>query len=376
MAKAVDIKVYGEMAEWSEAGVRYVSRYMEQAIAEGADTINLRVHSPGGSVFDGWALHNSILHVRKRGIVVNGYVDGIAASMASYILLACEKVYMASNSMMMVHSSRGMAWGTSKQLREAASILDKIDKLAKQGYVARSGKPTATIEEWMSIDTWFTPDEAVANGLADAVADPVMISKRDPKQQTITPEPKALYAAYMMIEEGIATQDNDPTLTEDATMKIVLMTLGLPEGSSEADAVKAIQTIQADKANAEQRMKAVETEVVTAKAEAAVDAAIKEGKIAAADRPAMIADAVANLDMFTRMIGKMVAPAAQAAGSAAQEKAFTSITGQLTETMAEMSANEGLVAQWDELHRTGKLAGVKASNPTLYETLRKAKFGK
>lgn len=131
-----------------------------------APTIHLRINSPGGDVFDGRAIATSISQHPSNVIA---HVDGLAASAASYVAIAADSVEMAPGAFMMIHKAWTLAFGNAEDLLQTASLLEKIDGSLAADYAKKTGKPVAQVEKWMSAETWFTAEEAVAEGFADSI---------------------------------------------------------------------------------------------------------------------------------------------------------------------------------------------------------------
>ena len=131
--------------------------------------ITLRINSPGGSVFDAVAIHNAL---KRHPAGVTVWIDGIAASAASYIAMAGDEVVMPANAFLMIHDPSGMVLGTADDMRAMAEALDKIKTSLVAGYAAKSGGTDADIAELMRKETWFDAEEAVALGFVDRVAEP------------------------------------------------------------------------------------------------------------------------------------------------------------------------------------------------------------
>lgn len=132
-------------------------------------TINVRINSPGGDVFDGLAIFNQ-LDRHKARIVVD--VDGLAASIASIIAMAGDEIRMAANSMMMIHDPWTIAVGNAVELRETADTLEQIGNQLVGTYARRTGTDSEQLETWMADETWFSAEEAKEHGFADTVIEP------------------------------------------------------------------------------------------------------------------------------------------------------------------------------------------------------------
>jgi ATP-dependent protease ClpP protease subunit len=117
-------------------------------------------------VFDGVAIYNSI---HDHDATVTVIVDGIAASAASFIAQAGDKIIMNRNSTMMIHDAHGLAIGNSKDMAELAGLLDKASDNIASIYAERSGLSAEHWREAMRAETWYSADEAVEARLADEV---------------------------------------------------------------------------------------------------------------------------------------------------------------------------------------------------------------
>ena len=160
-----EIEIFGEIDEFWGVGPKQVS----VALAEAGDAQEIRVklNSPGGWAFDGVAIYNLLkLHPAKMEITVYG----LAASAASIIAMAGDRIIMAEGAMMMIHKSWGIAMGNSDDFVEIAGILEKIDGEMAGIYARRTGQELAQIKQWMESETYFTGAEAVEHGFADEAA--------------------------------------------------------------------------------------------------------------------------------------------------------------------------------------------------------------
>lgn len=109
--------------------------------------INLHINSPGGSVYDGFAIYNAISASKNKTVTV--YVDGLAASIASVIAMSGDKIIMPENAFMMIHNPWMYASGNADQLRLAADDLDMLGEKIAKIYADRSGQKIDEIKAIM-----------------------------------------------------------------------------------------------------------------------------------------------------------------------------------------------------------------------------------
>lgn len=136
--------------------------------------IDLHINSGGGSIFEGAAIFNAFVNYDRNKGAVTSYVDGIAASAASFIALAGREVVCEATGTMMTHDGQGMAIGTAATMREVADLLDMLSNTIAGIYARKTGRPAA---EWREImedgDTWYTAQAAKDAGLVDRIANGV-----------------------------------------------------------------------------------------------------------------------------------------------------------------------------------------------------------
>lgn len=132
------------------------------------DTINVRINSIGGDVFEGTAIYNLL---RNHGARIEVDIDAAALSIASVIAMAGDEVRIAGNAMMMIHDPWSGSIGTAEDMRSVADRLDKVKGLLAQTYSKRRGVDIDAVEKMMSDETWFTAQEAADHGFVDKVTD-------------------------------------------------------------------------------------------------------------------------------------------------------------------------------------------------------------
>ncbi|MFI6251507.1 head maturation protease, ClpP-related [Streptomyces sp. NPDC051016] len=145
-----------------------------------APNLRVRINSPGGSVFEGVAIANAL---RSHPANVTIQVDGIAASIASVIAMAGDRIEMAPNTMMMIHDASGLCMGNAADMAEMEELLDLISDNIADAYAARAGGTRDQWRERMRAETWYLPDDAVENGLADeAISMPKAADPAEPDE--------------------------------------------------------------------------------------------------------------------------------------------------------------------------------------------------
>ena len=172
-----DIKPDGERFNWDTYSWEAVEsttcqRYFVENTkdAQAGDTINLYINSWGGSVKEALGIYNVL---RRCGATVVAYIDGVAASAASVIAMAADKVIMPRNTAMMVHNAAWGVYGNSKELRKSADDLDIINGAMLQSYIVKAGDklPAEKLEELTDGETWLSAEMCIQYGLADEYAE-------------------------------------------------------------------------------------------------------------------------------------------------------------------------------------------------------------
>lgn len=167
--KELDIVMHGEIGFWGTQSNEFVNMLNEN---KGIATINLDINSPGGEVFDGFSIYNAL---KSHKAFVNVNISGIAASIASVIAMAGDKIFMPENTFMMIHKPMVSVWGgNADELRKNATILDKLEGGIIKAY-ARSDRTEQQLADMLRDETWMDAAEAVEMGFADEVSDEIDI---------------------------------------------------------------------------------------------------------------------------------------------------------------------------------------------------------
>lgn len=160
------ISVYDVIGEdpWTGDGV--TARRVAGALRSiGAKAVTVNVNSPGGDMFEGLAIYNLL---REHPAEVTVRVMGLAASAASIIAMAGDRIEMGLGSMLMIHNSWGLVMGNQNDMREAAEVFSEFDAAMADIYAARTGMKPEDVAAMMDAETWMRAERAIEAGFADA----------------------------------------------------------------------------------------------------------------------------------------------------------------------------------------------------------------
>lgn len=188
---SLDLYIYGEIEPsaynfWTgeETESKTSQEHFRQVLEDnpGVEQINLYVNSQGGSVLEAMGIRALL---KRHQAKVTAYVDGWAASAASFILTAADEVKMYAHSMQMLHNMWVVAAGNSKELRSIADELDKLMEGNRQAYLEKAaGKlEEKQLAEIMDQETWLTASECMELGLCDEI-----IQSEAPEDDKTPPE--------------------------------------------------------------------------------------------------------------------------------------------------------------------------------------------
>lgn len=161
---APTVYLYDEIGFWGTSAAEFAS----DLAALDAKTIDVRINSPGGEVFDGIAIYNALL---THKATINVFIDGLAASAASFIAQAGDTISMARNAQVMIHDAQGICIGPADDMLVMHDMLNKCSDNIADIYAQRAGGSVAAWRSKMRDETWYSASEAVTAGLADSVVE-------------------------------------------------------------------------------------------------------------------------------------------------------------------------------------------------------------
>lgn len=140
-----------------------VSNQIENAAGE---DLEVEINSGGGSVFDGSEIYTSLKEYPGN---VTVKIMGLAASAASVIAMAGKKILMSPTSQMMIHNASIWARGDYRDMDHMSGVLKNVNQTVANAYKLKSGKSDEELLKMMDAETWFTPQQAIENGLIDEI---------------------------------------------------------------------------------------------------------------------------------------------------------------------------------------------------------------
>ncbi|MEI9804084.1 MAG: head maturation protease, ClpP-related [Pseudolabrys sp.] len=172
--ETAELYIYGAIGgDWFGEGITAKQVADDLKALGKVKSIDVRINSEGGNVFDGKAIY-SLLVENKADINVK--IDGLAASAASFIAMAGNKIEIAEGAFVMIHDAYGVSFGRAEDMRKYADLLDTVNETIREVYSARTKQTDKQINTWMKDETWFTAKEAVANGFADKMTENLKVA--------------------------------------------------------------------------------------------------------------------------------------------------------------------------------------------------------
>ena len=161
------VDIMGPIGGWDVSGSEFLRELKDLG---DVDSIDLRIHSPGGSVLDGWAIANGI---KNHPAHVVARVEGLAASMGSVVLMSADEIEVPQNAYVMIHNVSGGAFGEAEELESMAALMRKLQDDVTDFYANATGKDREEVAEMMAAETWMNGEDAVEHGFATRVLEPV-----------------------------------------------------------------------------------------------------------------------------------------------------------------------------------------------------------
>jgi len=166
---SVEVTIFDDIGAYGVSAKDFINAMS----AHKGKEVTCLINSYGGSVFDALAMYNCL---RANGANITTKVLGVAASAASLVAMAGDKIIMPENAFMMIHNPWAVAAGNADELRDFAATLDIIATSLVGTYVARTGLPEDEIKQLLADETWLTAEDAVAKGFATEMSEVLRIA--------------------------------------------------------------------------------------------------------------------------------------------------------------------------------------------------------
>jgi len=280
--KEISFLLYGFIGEKIDGD--YLARELDWA-GDNYDVIRLRINSLGGDKSQGLSIVSAMFASKAHIITV---IEGVAASMAAVVGVSGDEVIMNDYAQLMVHDPYFVDSEGNKIETLNAKEKKMLDRSKTQlvSILAKRGKTTDEIAKLMKQETWFSAEEALAEGLVDKIA------PTGRKNELSQMEPLKL----------VAQLTAEQTLNPDTSMKLIAKALGKPEDSTEQVLVDTITAREAEIAVREKALNDREASQI----ERLIANGKKAGVVNAENEPEMRELAAANFNLFVKMVDKPV----------------------------------------------------------------------
>lgn len=203
--KTMQLKIYDYVGKAEAINTNYIEEQLKEAKDKPLD---IHINSYGGEVFEGFAIYNMLKQYKGVKTV---YVDGIAASIASVIAMAGDRVVMSEASMFMIHNASGGAMGTYKELQEVAEALLKINGVIQDIYLNRVNIDKDKLIELMDNESYLTAKESLEYGFCDEIQED---EQSQAKEENIENKATTINLLMNQLDQRIATLNQLKSLQE------------------------------------------------------------------------------------------------------------------------------------------------------------------
>ena len=156
----------GTIAEESWFDDDVTPQLFKDELFAGTGDITVWINSPGGDCVAAAQIYNMLMDY-KGSVTVK--IDGIAASAASVIAMAGNKVLMSPVSMLMIHNPMTVAMGNTEDMQKAIEMLDSVKESIINAYEIKTSLSRAKLSHLMDAETWMDANKAVELGFADEI---------------------------------------------------------------------------------------------------------------------------------------------------------------------------------------------------------------
>ena len=163
-----ELLIYGPVfeSEYNPNSSRNIALFLNEH--KDAREIDVRINSPGGSASAGMAIYNSL---KNHKASINVYIDGMAASTASLIAMAGDKILINNCAQFMIHNPSNLVWGDEHAMRKEADNLTKLKESVMNAYLAKVKMSKEELILVLDEETTYTAEAALECGLATHIVE-------------------------------------------------------------------------------------------------------------------------------------------------------------------------------------------------------------
>lgn len=366
-----EIMVYGYIGDHDDVCAADFVKEL-RALEKEYRNIHVRINSGGGSVFEGFAIFNAIKNSKAN---IEGFIDGVCASMGTVIALGCKKIHMSKVARFMTHRASGGAYGSADELRQQAELLEGLENSICSVYAARTG---LSVEECRAkymngTDRWLTAQQALEERLIDSIYDMDAVNEIELPDNLSEKGAVELFTTSLSNRiENFSNQNSMRQIQLPITASL-MATLGIAENADANAVERAITALDNKAKNAERE-----------KAELATKLSDAESKVTELQNAAtkdkvnsLLEKALAEKKITNEL--KATFAEQYATNPAGLEKILNAMPAYQPITSSLNTASSGdkyAGKSWDELNKANLLNSMKQEQPEAFKELYKSTFGR
>lgn len=235
------LTMYGTI--WSGDGQEFI--YWFSRLEKQYTDITIRLHTYGGSVFDGNLMCNA---VERSNANITIIIDGIAASMGAVFILSGKDVKIVDNGYLMIHAPSSGSYGNAKDHESSAKLLRMMEENFVDRLMARTGKSKEYVTQWLDPDTWFSAKDALKEGLVTEII-PASVETVYPAfepEEMGEQEAYNMYACALLTSVSPAESHFQPTQTifNDNMKQMLITALALTAVNAQSSDTAVLEAVQ------------------------------------------------------------------------------------------------------------------------------------
>ena len=199
----------GQISDETWYGDEVTPGLFREELNAGEGDITVWINSPGGDVFAAAQIYNMLKEYPGK---VEVRIDGMAASAASVVAMAGDRISMSPVAMMMIHNPMTVAMGDHKAFQQAMDMLEEVKESIINAYELKTGQSRTVISHMMDDETWFNAKKAVELGFADDI----LYTDGEGKQEA----PAAVLFSKLTVMNSFLCKFNKPEPEPDTRVSV------------------------------------------------------------------------------------------------------------------------------------------------------------